>query len=126
MKNIFVRNSDNKITTIFQGYSEEDAKLSCPSSHRIEPYQEVKEGMLQYAFFVNGSVEYSKTIEEVQIDEAWQFLRAERNRRLTDSDWTQASDVTVDKQLWANYRQALRDLPANTVDPRDVVWPVKP
>jgi hypothetical protein len=57
---------------------------------------------------------------------AWSELRRERDLRLSSSDWTQVSDAPVDRAAWAAYRQALRDLPANTTDPRDVVWPTPP
>lgn len=57
-------------------------------------------------------------------------LRAERNRRLAKTDkyalpdWPHAS---LAKQTeWLDYRQALRDLPANTEDPANPVWPIVP
>lgn len=53
-------------------------------------------------------------------------LRRERDRLLADSDWTQTADAPVDKAAWASYRQALRDLPANTPDPSNPAWPTKP
>jgi hypothetical protein len=53
-------------------------------------------------------------------------LRDERNRRLAASDWTQVPDAPVDRLAWAEYRQALRDLPANTTDPRNPNWPTTP
>lgn len=53
-------------------------------------------------------------------------LRNERNALLRSSDWTQMPDAPVDSAAWATYRQQLRDLPANTTDPRDVTWPVPP
>ena len=54
-------------------------------------------------------------------------LRIERDGRLVASDWTQFSDVTLDnKAAWATYRQAWRDLPANTADPENPTWPTKP
>ena len=54
-------------------------------------------------------------------------LRVVRNELLAECDWTQVSDVTLDnKAAWATYRQALRDLPANTVDPENPTWPTKP
>jgi hypothetical protein len=61
-------------------------------------------------------------------DEAvsWRDLRFERDRRLASSDWTQVPDAPVDHAAWAAYRQALRDLPDNTEDPRNPVWPSKP
>lgn len=52
--------------------------------------------------------------------------RAERNRKLADSDWTQLADSTVDKAAWATYRQALRDVPAQAGFPHEVTWPELP
>lgn len=37
--------------------------------------------------------------------------REKRGFLLSQSDWTQVADAPVDKQAWATYRQALRDLP---------------
>lgn len=56
----------------------------------------------------------------------WAALRKERNKILALSDWTQVADAPVDQAAWAAYRQALRDLPANTTDPANPVWPSKP
>ena len=55
-------------------------------------------------------------------------LRAERNILLTESDWTQSPDSPLSDEVkddWASYRQALRDLPANTADPADPTWPTQ-
>jgi len=38
-------------------------------------------------------------------------VRQTRDDKLKDSDWTQAADSPVNKETWATYRQALRDLP---------------
>jgi hypothetical protein len=59
----------------------------------------------------------------------WQKLRTERNSILKDSDWSQLSDApltSANKTAWATYRQALRDLPENTEDPKNVTWPLQP
>lgn len=53
-------------------------------------------------------------------------VRAERNERLTASDWTQVEDAPVDKTAWATYRQALRDLPAAYSGEGPIPWPVAP
>ena len=53
-------------------------------------------------------------------------VRAERNRLLTASDWTQVADAPVDQAAWAAYRQALRDIPQQEGFPEAVVWPVQP
>lgn len=59
-------------------------------------------------------------------EEAMNFLRKKRNELLLASDWTQLADAQVNKDAWASYRQELRDLPQNTTDPFNPVWPVKP
>ena len=54
-------------------------------------------------------------------------LREKRNTLLLESDWTQFRDVSLPNDVeWATYRQALRDLPANTTDPENPTWPTKP
>lgn len=58
--------------------------------------------------------------------QSWFDFRQERNRRLSACDWTQVSDAPVDREAWATYRQALRDLPENTDDPRYPIWPQRP
>ena len=55
----------------------------------------------------------------------WRDLRNTRDRLLTATDWWATSDRSMTAEQTA-YRQALRDLPANTVDPANPVWPIKP
>tara|TARA_R100001086_G_C11753695_1_gene236120 strand:- start:14 stop:460 length:447 start_codon:yes stop_codon:yes gene_type:complete len=52
-------------------------------------------------------------------------LRGVRNDKLAETDWLANSDVTM-SDAWKTYRQALRDLPANTSDPSNPTWPTKP
>ncbi len=54
-----------------------------------------------------------------------ELLREERNRRLAETDYLALSDVTLSSEM-TTYRQALRDLPSNTTDPANPVWPTKP
>lgn len=61
----------------------------------------------------------------------WNLLREERNSKLAESDTYVLPDrwstYTSEQQTtWATYRQALRDLPQNTTDPFNPVWPEKP
>jgi hypothetical protein len=65
-------------------------------------------------------------IEQNEINSAWNELRKGRLNLLIDSDWTQVPDAPVNTSDWASYRQQLRDLPANTTDPRNVIWPSQP
>lgn len=51
-----------------------------------------------------------------------------RRKLLNDSDWTQLpnSPLTEEqRQSWADYRQALRDVTEQSGYPFNIVWPVK-
>lgn len=69
------------------------------------------------------------TEEQIQkrIALKWQDIRQRRNELLTASDWTQLSDNQLtdeEKQSWAVYRQALRDI-TNASNPFEIVFPTK-
>jgi hypothetical protein len=58
-------------------------------------------------------------------------LRQQRDQLLRESDTAVLPDrweiMSAETQLaWATYRQALRDLPANTSDPLNPIWPTRP
>lgn len=57
--------------------------------------------------------------------EQMENLRQRRNQLLTETDYLALADSTLTDEM-RDYRQALRDLPANTVDPANPVWPTKP
>jgi|688.fasta_scaffold00131_67 hypothetical protein len=64
---------------------------------------------------------------KTKIDNDWAAqVRANRDRLLKDSDWTQIADVPVYKTAWANYRQELRDITLQESFPFDIIWPEKP
>jgi|TARA_R110000822_G_scaffold75510_2_gene181659 hypothetical protein len=74
-------------------------------------------------------VEQVRTMTDEEIAERLsgqlESLRFERNELLAETDWMAASDRTMTDAQTA-YRQALRDLPANTTDPASPAWPTKP
>ena len=70
----------------------------------------------------------------LQSREPMRLLRVERDRLLAETDWMGNSDVTM-SSAWKTYRQALRDLPANSdpkldsngaLDMSSVKFPTKP
>jgi hypothetical protein len=63
---------------------------------------------------------------EIQEEDKIKLFRSVRNRLLLESDWTQLSDSTVNKELWATYRQELRDLTNYSGNIEDVVFPENP
>jgi hypothetical protein len=66
------------------------------------------------------------TVEQIPDEEKAGQVRAERNDKLKDSDWTQVNDAPVDKEAWATYRQALRDVTGQEGFPWTIVWPTQP
>lgn len=50
--------------------------------------------------------------EDISIDYLYSRLRHKRNQLLSESDWTQTLDAPVDREMWATYRQQLRDAPS--------------
>ena len=53
-------------------------------------------------------------------------LRRQRDQLLTETDYLGLPDLGGFSAEMTAYRQALRDLPANTADPANPVWPTKP
>ena len=89
----------------------------------------------QGAFDADGnSVEIDQALvdaarSELNTENAWSDLRAKRDQLLSATDW----EIIKHKELGTTipaalktYRQELRDLPANTSDPANPSWPVKP
>ena len=62
---------------------------------------------------------------ELATESAWSRLRTKRTKLLAETDYLAMSDLTLSEDM-RTYRQALRDLPANTTDPANPTWPTKP
>lgn len=72
--------------------------------------------------FLDGQWVDARTLEQRAAN-----AREQRNRLLTESDWTQLPDVNLaTKAAWATYRQALRDITDQPGYPLDVTWPTPP
>ena len=76
------------------------------------------------------TVEFVALVNQELQTEGLKLLRKERNKRLAECDWIVSipdSPFPQEKiDEWKVYRQALRDLPANTEDPFNPVWPIVP
>jgi len=69
----------------------------------------------------------AKTTEDLATESevAWANLREQRDKLLAETDWTASTDVTMSAEM-TEYRKLLRDLPANTADVFNPVYPEKP
>ena len=66
-------------------------------------------------------------IAELKAKEPVRILRLQRDRLLTESDWRDLPSYPgPNQEAWRTYRQALRDLPANTEDASNPTWPTAP
>ena len=57
---------------------------------------------------------------------AAESVRKTRDQKLKETDWTQIPDCTVDKTVWKEYRQELRDISTQEGFPHDITWPEEP
>lgn len=83
----------------------------------------------------DGEVVIQRTAEAVEAELAVAMLptesqiRAERDKLLTETDWTQVLDAPISaesREAFRLYRQALRDITEQAGFPVAVVWPVAP
>lgn len=64
--------------------------------------------------------------EEFKIQSLWTNLRTERNKKLEESDVLMFKYLERGEpvpSLLQDYRQALRDLPQNTTNIENIIWP---
>jgi hypothetical protein len=95
-------------------------RIPCPACGRPKPEFAIRNGRCRDDIMD----EERKRAQKVTI--GWNDIRAERNKRLTASDWTQIADAPVDAKAWAGYRTALRDITRSYEAPENVEWPVPP
>ena len=125
-----------------------DVVLEGPQATTTPPYEtSVRQGVEEidgkwFTKYVVGPVFTEYTDEEGTIHSAEEqeasyrarideqvatSVRAQRDRLLAETDWTQSRDMTLDNDAdWTTYRQALRDITSQEGFPHNVTWPEKP
>ena len=71
----------------------------------------------------NGEV----TVEDIPMTD--EEARAQRDKLLAETDWTQVLDAPIDaetREAYRAYRQALRDIPEQDGFPETITWPELP
>jgi hypothetical protein len=107
--------------------------MGCKPVNLFKPHDQHIEKLVQCDPYVEGDWVYTVQVvalteEEVAAanNSAAAQVRSKRNTMLSNSDWTQIADSTADKQAWAAYRQALRDVTAQQGFPWTIQWPEQP
>jgi len=75
----------------------------------------------EIAEFEAQQAEWAAGAEDRKAEE----VRGERDIKLAATDWRASSDLTLSTE-WANYRQALRDIPSQEAFPNTITWPDEP
>lgn len=78
-------------------------------------------------FFRNGAWTIETATQD--LDQLAVDARVKRNMLLSVSDWTQLSDTphaAEQRAAWSDYRQALRDVTAQSTFPITIIWPTAP
>ena len=70
--------------------------------------------------------EFNPAFPDATNEQKWDQVRLWRNDQLTKSDWKVLPDSPLNKNLWIEYRQALRDITKQCKTADDVVLPNEP
>lgn len=97
-----------------------------------KPYDHASEKLASVEPYIEDGGVFAVEVQPLSQEEIaardesqWAKVRADRNKRLADCDWTQLPDAPVDAAAWAAYRQELRDITTQT-DPFNITWPQEP
>lgn len=122
--------------TSFPPSGPSDEFLAANSAMKVNawlPYDPATNKLTPCAPYVDGSWVYTVEVvpltpEDIEARNQAQAsnVRAERDKLLLASDWTQLSDSPVDPVVWRTYRQQLRNVPQQPGFPWTIVWPVTP
>lgn len=105
-------------------------KRNLAQSHYFPCGLYTMDGIPRYKWDGTQAVERSE--EELEADRLPIIAaqaRAQRDKLLLDTDWTQTLDAPIDadtREAYRAYRQDLRDIPEQEGFPLDIIWPELP
>ena len=116
----------------FSGEDYEIVETDAPLSYQDEEGNTISfnqsghihEGHYHLTWDGSAIVKDDTALIECQTAEKWKRVRADRNRKLAETDYLALSDQTLSAEM-NTYRQALRDVPTQS-DPDNITWPTKP
>lgn len=138
MKFIIVDKASLQIMGSYEAEQKDDtsANRSWLAAEPMAKHLELPEGLLEdeceAVLDEQGEIklQHSAAKEQQKLANAWAALRNKRNILISDTDKYLLPDYPISEEKLAEmkeYRNSLRDLPSQVVDPRDEVsFPVKP
>jgi len=107
--------------------SKRDSEIVDVPAHKDEDGEDVAATYIQSHFIGDDTAKDARILAD-----EWTEIRKERDKLLTESDWTQANDTPLSDAnvaKWKTYRTSLRDLPSDQSSKTkysDITWPTKP
>ena len=109
------------------------AQNNCLGVTVFKPHNSKTEKLVSVASYIEDNQVFTIAVEpltaeelQAKTDSQAAQVRKQRDDLLATCDWTQLSDAPVDKQAWATYRQALRDISTQAGFPWEVEFPKDP
>ena len=109
-----------------------DVEAHTIAAHTDEDGNDVAEEDVATTYVQTHFIGQDDTRDARLLAEEWTLIRAERDRLLANSDWTQGADsplASAKVTAWATYRTKLRTLPADQSSKTtyaDITWPSEP
>ena len=104
--------------------SSDSASLALVSKERYSDDENYEKNLsIAKSEAYNGEV----TVEDIPMTD--EEARAQRDKLLAETDWTQVLDAPIDaetREAYRAYRQALRDIPEQDGFPETITWPELP
>ena len=126
----FPSNPNNiDVDTLAQFYTYKVIPVGLDDSDYTKKYEEgtpIQSGSVYVQNWIITSASAEEITERENIQ--WDEVRSERNRLLTECDWTQFQDTPISGSKlteWQAYRQSLRDITTQS-NPFEIIWPVTP
>jgi hypothetical protein len=114
----FPKNISDSVLADYGVYRVKESDIPNVDSKTHRHMQDIK--------LVDGEWTVVWEVIELDLQQAENNVKGYRDNLLKSSDWTQLDDSVVNKQDWAAYRQALRDITDQEEFPYNVIWPIAP
>lgn len=117
---------DNKISEYYPSDAKPGKCIKMPDDYNFSPTHDYKYDPETDSIVEDLNPPGPPVPTQAELD-LWDlnFLRAQRNQKLSETDWMANSDVTMSDE-WKKYRQDLRDITKTYKNQREVVWPTPP
>ena len=104
------------------------ASIQIKGTNKFIPLDTLNKDYLEYlAWVAEGNTADPADTPPSPPPLTWTDIRADRDSRLVETDWTQTPDVPQETiWKWKTYRQDLREIPQKQTDPTNITWPTKP